>query len=131
MKTSAGLIIIFDNKILLVHPTNAPWYGTYSIPKGEIEEGENLLEAAIRETKEEIGIRYGREYINEIPLKIDYKSKNGNTYKRVWCFGIKVDEPPQQIILQPEEVDWAGFLDKEEAEKRILPRLKDVLKYLE
>ena len=42
MVISAGLLIIHDNKILLVHPTNAPWYGTFSIPKGEVEEGEEL-----------------------------------------------------------------------------------------
>jgi ADP-ribose pyrophosphatase YjhB (NUDIX family) len=130
MKVSAGLVILFNNKILLVHPTNAPWYGTYSIPKGEIEEGEDLLDAAIRETKEEIGIRYGREYIDKLPYEIDYKSKTGRTYKKVFCFIIHVNEPPQEITLQPEEVDWAGFLDEEEAEKRILPRLKEILKHL-
>jgi hypothetical protein len=35
-----------------------------------------------------------------------------------------------KINLQPEEVDWAGFLDKEEAEKRIFDRFKSILKYL-
>jgi ADP-ribose pyrophosphatase YjhB (NUDIX family) len=130
MKTSAGLVIIYQNKILLVHPTNAPWYGTYSIPKGEIEEGEDLLEAAIRETKEEIGITYGRIYIDKTPHKIEYKDKKGDIYKRVWCFVININEPPREIILQPEEVDWAGFLDKEEATKRILPKLSEALEHL-
>jgi ADP-ribose pyrophosphatase YjhB (NUDIX family) len=127
MKTSAGLVIIYQNKILLVHPTNAPWYGTYSIPKGEIEEGEDLLEAAIRETKEEIGIRYCRECIDNTPHMIEYKDKKGDIYKRVWCFVINVNEPPRKIIMQPEEVDWAGFLDKEEAEKRIFSKLKELI----
>jgi ADP-ribose pyrophosphatase YjhB (NUDIX family) len=130
MKTSAGLVIIYQNKILLVHPTNAPWYGTYSIPKGEIEEGEDLLEAAIRETKEEIGITYDRIYIDKTPHMIEYKDSKGNIYKTVMYFIIKVPAPPIEIKLQLEEIDHAGFYDKEEAEKRILPKLSEVLNCL-
>jgi len=53
MIISAGLVIVDKDKrlILLVHPTNASWVGTYSIPKGEVNPGEDLLAAAIRETK--------------------------------------------------------------------------------
>ena len=53
MIESAGLLIIQDNKILLAHPTNAPWYGSYTIPKGKVEDGETYIDTAIRETKEE------------------------------------------------------------------------------
>jgi hypothetical protein len=35
-----------------------------------------------------------------------------------------------KINLQPEEVDWVGFLDKEEAEKKIFGRFKEILEYL-
>jgi ADP-ribose pyrophosphatase YjhB (NUDIX family) len=130
MKTSAGLVIIYNNKILLAHPTNAPWYGSFSIPKGEINEAEDLLDAAIRETKEEIGVKYGRTYIDQTPHMIEYKDKKGKTYKIVWYFIIKVPAPPMEIELQLEEVDEAGFYDKEEATKRITPKLLPVLEHL-
>jgi len=53
LKISAGFVIIQDNKILLEHPTGSNWYGTYSIPKGQMEDGEDALFTALRETKEE------------------------------------------------------------------------------
>lgn len=130
MKTSAGLVIIHNNKILLVHPTNAPWYHSFSIPKGEVEEGEDLLEAAIRETKEEIGVTYGRTYIDNTPHKIEYKDKGGKVYKTVWYFIIEVPEPPKEIELQEEEVDHVGFYTKEIAMKRIHIKLVSVLEHL-
>ena len=61
MQISAGLLILHNNKILLIHPTNAPWYGTYSIPKGKLEKDETIIQAAIRETEEEIEI--GRAHV--------------------------------------------------------------------
>nr|HPI82233.1 NUDIX hydrolase [Candidatus Paceibacterota bacterium] len=56
IQLSAGLAIIQNGSILLGHPTGQKWWGTFSIPKGQVEKGEDLLEAAIRETREEIGI---------------------------------------------------------------------------
>jgi ADP-ribose pyrophosphatase YjhB (NUDIX family) len=134
IKTSAGLVIIFDNKIFLVHPTNAPWYGSYSIPKGEITEGESLFDTAIRETKEEIGVEFDKGGFRKdiLPEFIEYRDKNNKVYKTVWYFTIFLPESldMSKITLQPEEVDWAGFLDKKEAEKRIFDRFKSILKYL-
>ena len=54
---SSGIVLIYNNRILLCHPTNSKWIKTYSIPKGKKEKNnETLLETAIRETKEETGI---------------------------------------------------------------------------
>ena len=43
IKISSGLVVIQDNQILLVHPTNSPWWKTYSIPKGHVDKGEDIL----------------------------------------------------------------------------------------
>lgn len=57
MKTvSAGVLIINEfNEVFLAHPThNKNW----NLPKGLIEKGELPIQAAVRETKEEIGIQF-------------------------------------------------------------------------
>lgn len=65
-KISAGLLIYRKNttgikEVLLVHP-GGPYFknkdnGSWTIPKGEIEKNESPLQAAIREFKEELGLK--------------------------------------------------------------------------
>jgi len=133
MVTSAGLVLIHNNKILLVHPTGSKWYGTYSIPKGHLEENEDALTAAVRETQEEIGVQFSPDEIELISEGyIDYKTSNGVVYKRVIYYVVYLLTwiAPGNCTLQLDEVDWVGWLTKDEAEKRIFWRLKNVLQYL-
>jgi len=136
MKISAGLVIIQDNKILLAHPTNAPWKNSYSIPKGGVEEGEKLIETALRETKEEVGLNIPFELIdrNNEHL-VTYKNKHGKAYKKVYYYIVKLDDNTYSEILdknqlQLEEVDWAGFIDYETAKEKIFWRFNEILNFL-
>jgi ADP-ribose pyrophosphatase YjhB (NUDIX family) len=134
MEESAGLVVIHDNKILLVHPKGSKWYGTYSIPKGNIEKGENILTAALRETYEETGIQFHAYQIDPNDQGyVNYKNAAGEIYKKVHFFILELNEPiePDSYELDKEEVDWCGFLTKEEAEKRISERFKPLLIYIE
>lgn len=133
MKITAGFVIIHDNKIMLEHPTNQRWWGTYSIPKGEVEDGEDHLTAAIRETEEELGIKIDADEVNPDEKGcVDYTNAKGEIYKKVYYFivepvgELKIDKSK----LQKEEIDWAGFLTKEDAKKRIYWRFKHLLDYL-
>ena len=133
MVESAGLVIIYNNTMLLEHPTGQRWYGSYSIPKGHIEEDEDKLSAAIRETEEELGIKFDADQVEpNSEGYINYRDENGELYKRVYFYIIELDKPLNidKTKLQKEEIDWAGFLTKEEAEKRIFWRLKSLLAYV-
>ena len=57
---AAGVFLVReDGNILICHPTNhAPDF--WSIPKGLVDDGEELLAAAIRETFEETNINLAR-----------------------------------------------------------------------
>ena len=55
-------MIVCNDEILLIHPTNANWVVSYQIPKGMIEDFESPLDTAIRETKEEIGLDFTGQY---------------------------------------------------------------------
>lgn len=133
MEISAGLLIIKDNKILLCHPTNAPWKNTYSIPKGKVEKGESLSDTAIRETYEEVGIKIDKSKLDSEPHVIYYRSKNNKLYKKVYYF-VVYDNNHSDIIssgnLQFREVDWAGFLDKDTAKEKIFWRFKEMLDFI-
>ncbi|HET9887186.1 MAG TPA: NUDIX domain-containing protein, partial [bacterium] len=63
MKKSAGLLLFRKGsnglEVFLAHPGGPLWSkkdeNAWSIPKGEVEENEDLLSAAIREFREETG----------------------------------------------------------------------------
>ena len=133
IKMAAGLVVIQDNKILLVHPSGSPWWGTYSIPKGEIEKKEDIVEAAIRETLEETGIKIKKKHISSDGNGfIDYADNKGRIYKRVYYFVAYPKKPitPDMFTPQIKEVDWVGFVSKKDAKKRIFGRFKPLLKLL-
>lgn len=127
-KTSAGLAIIYDNKVLLAHTTSRGWYGSYGIPKGGIEKGESKLDAAIRETEEEVGIKIPKKLIDTTEHTFVVSTKKYG-HKIVYYYIVKIDKLSQIGLkdlkvpkgqLQVEEVDWAGFLDYKEAMKRVM-----------
>tara|TARA_Y100000389_G_C17457090_1_gene518870 strand:- start:2748 stop:3179 length:432 start_codon:yes stop_codon:yes gene_type:complete len=142
MKRSAGILIIYNNKVLIGHHTNSKWFNSYSIPKGGIEEGEEPIEAAIRECREEVGISIKENQLEKKAYQLEYKSKNKkkDIYKIVYYWicrinslreiGLKEETVPKEQ-LQLEEMDWAGFADSEEAFKRLAPSVKPIIKHLE
>lgn len=133
IELSAGLAIIQRGSILLGHPKGQKWHGSYSIPKGHVEEGEDLLEAAIRETREEVGLNIDVKDIVGDQHFIDYKDKNGDLYKRVYYWIVNPVEPIPQSAIIPDkkEIDWAGFILKDAAKSRIFWRLKPILDHIE
>lgn len=118
MKQSAGCLLYRASdgsvEVLLVHPSGAynrksPW----SIPKGEPDPDEELIETARRETGEETGVRAGEL----VALGwIDYRKSK----KRVHCF---TGPAPADAAPRPTswEVDRAEFLSLEKARTLIHP----------
>ncbi len=61
-RNSARSIIIRDGRVAMVHSLK---YDYYKFPGGGIEEGENPIDAMIRETREEAGLRVVPESVKE------------------------------------------------------------------
>lgn len=135
VKTSCGILITLNNKVLLCHPTNASYIGTFSPPKGEKDSNENLIDTAIRECFEETSILINKNQIKS-EYYIPYNNKKGSKYKEVFLYHVNINSLSEinldsEIIskdkLQLNEVDWAGFLDKKEADTKIFWRFKHIL----
>ena len=92
--TSAIVIINPDGDILACHGTGRPWTCGYDFPKGCVEAGEEDMDAAIRELKEETGLsleelgRGGREHLKDCGVHSHSKEKN------IHIFLYKVDRFP-------------------------------------
>ena len=70
------------------------------------------------------------------PSVIQYKSLIDVVYKQIVYFQVTLDTLPdifdknlkiKKEHLQLEEIDWAGFISREEAEKRIFFRQQEIL----
>lgn len=128
-KTSAGLLLFRRGpkgiEVFLVHPGGPFWAnkdaGSWSIPKGEFEPGEDPLAAARREFTEETGFTAAGAFL---PLGT-LKQSSG---KVVHAWAVEFDCDPQLVKSNTftfhgrefPEVDRAGWFGIEEARTKIL-----------
>ena len=105
-KLSAGLLLYRrrgELEVFLVHPGGPFWAkkdaGAWSIPKGEIGEGEEPLQAAQREFSEETGFPIGGVFRALEPLK-----QSGG--KTVHAWAIEADCDPSQLRSNLFPLEW-------------------------
>lgn len=151
-RPSAGLLM-FRRKaraleVLLVHP-GGPFFakkddGAWTIPKGEVSPGEDLLGRAQTEFEEELGFRPQAEWISLGSVK----QKGGKTV-HAWAFEsdlpgsfqlksntFEMEWPPRSSQLRKfPEIDRAEFFTEEVARRKINPaqvafldRLRELLR---
>ena len=105
--TSAGLLMYRNSaaglELLLAHPGGPFWArkdaGAWTLPKGELQPGEEPLQAACREFEEETGARPREPFI----ALGEVRQKSG---KRVlaWAFAGELD--PAQLRCNLFEMEW-------------------------
>jgi predicted NUDIX family NTP pyrophosphohydrolase len=146
-KRSAGILLYRrragELEVFLAHPGGPFWSskdaGAWTIPKGEIDEGEDPLEAAKREFSEEIGVRLEGEFI---PLK-PIRQKAGKIVV-AWALEGDCDEtcirsnvfsmqwPPKSgRQVEFPEVDRAGWFSLDAARTKVLDGQLPLLDELE
>jgi predicted NUDIX family NTP pyrophosphohydrolase len=145
-KQTAGILLYRirngDLEVFLVHPGGPFWMkkddGAWSIPKGETEEGEDLLRAAKREFHEETGFSLDGNFIALTPLKqrggkivhawavegdVDAESSKSNLFSMEW--------PPRSgRRAEFPEVDRAAWFTLEAAKGKILQGQAEFLEEL-
>ena len=106
-KQSAGILMYrfrdSQLQVLLVHPGGPFWAkkdaGAWSIPKGEFAEGEDPLDAAKREFREETGCAIDAPLIPLRPLK----QRGG---KLVYAWMVEGNCDPATIISNTFTIEW-------------------------
>jgi len=103
-------------EVFLVHPGGPFWIkkdaGAWSIPKGEIETGEEALQVAKREFKEETGQEIEGSFSELQPVK----QKAGKIIK-AWAVEGDIDE--NTIVSNTFEIEWPPGSGK----KKIFPEV--------
>lgn len=144
--TSAGILLFRPAgeavEVLLVHSGGPFWakkdLGAWSVPKGEVEEGEEPRECALRELEEELGSPFAFAAEDLIELGT-VRQKAG---KLVHCWAAEGDfdpatlrsntftvEWPPRSGVQREfpEVDRAEWFSLDQARQKIIPAQADFL----
>ena len=105
-KSSAGLLLYRHRgelEVFLVHPGGPFWAkkdaGAWTIPKGEIADGEEPLEAAKREFLEETGFDINGEFRRLDPIK-----QAGGKIVQAWA--IEADCDPGQLHSNRFAIEW-------------------------
>lgn len=147
-KTSAGILLFRQGmqglSVLLVHPGGPFWakrdLGSWSIPKGEYDSGEEPSAAAAREFGEETGLALppgdliplgvvrqpGGKIVTAFALEGDLDSGEvrSNTFELEW--------PPRSGVRQPfPEIDRAEWFSLAEAAIKIFAAQRPFLERLE
>jgi predicted NUDIX family NTP pyrophosphohydrolase len=116
-KTSAGILLYRGEgdslEVLLVHPGGPFWSkkdeGAWSIPKGELEEGEEPRACALRELGEEIGSSLGLVPEQLVELG-EVRLKSG---KRVQGWAAEADFDPASLRSNTFAMEWPPRSGKE------------------
>ena len=101
-------------KVLVIHRAR---YDDWSWPKGKLDRGESVPEAAIREIREETGLRVSLGVkLNEIEYKIEQGNRKVVHY---WAAQVTDKAIAQQNFVPDEEVSSLEWLTVPEAKKRL------------
>jgi predicted NUDIX family NTP pyrophosphohydrolase len=117
MTTSAGLVLFREREgtlqVLLAHMGGPYWArkdaGAWSIPKGELEDGEDPLAGARREYGEELG------HAAPDGAAIDLGEIRQRGGKRVVAFAVEGDFDPVQLRPGTFELEWPPRSGRREA----------------
>lgn len=114
---SAMAIVLCNDFVLATHEMI---YGklTISVPKGHIESGEDEIEAAIRETKEETGVKISKEnFVKKLePFEIKFVNHyNQEVIKTIYPVVFVVDKImetkiTEERVLKVEFMEIAEFI---------------------
>jgi predicted NUDIX family NTP pyrophosphohydrolase len=103
---SAGILAFRrrdELEVLLAHPGGPYWArkdaGAWTIPKGLVDPGEDLLAAALREFTEETGFVAREPFIQLAPVK----QKSGKIMHGFACEG---DFDPGKLVCNTFEIEW-------------------------
>jgi 8-oxo-dGTP diphosphatase len=112
---AAGGIVI-DKKsadqslVLLVH---RPEYDDWSFPKGKLDSGETIEQAALREVKEETGLDC-RILENLAPVRYSYQNRSGRTRQKVVHYFL-MEPVAGRISVNIHEIDAAQWHNTSDA----------------
>ena len=126
-----AVYIIFskDSKILLHRRANTGYMdGKYSLPSGHLDGGESAVEAAIRETKEEIGVDINPKDLRFIHLT--HRVAEEGDHERMDLYFAISKWQGRSNNAEPDKCDDIRWFEKDNLPENIIPAVKTALELI-
>ena len=119
IKIGVYLFLIKDNKILLCRRYNTGWEdGNYSLPSGHLDFDETIVDALLREAKEEVGIILQKE-----DIKLVHTMHRVSGPVDFYFLAKKWEGEPKN--MEPEMCDDVKWFDINSLPENIISSVKD------
>jgi 8-oxo-dGTP diphosphatase len=109
-------------KVVLGRRLSKAGYGTYAPSGGRVDRGEDLVEAAVRETKEEIGLKLSN--IFKIECFAPKKCAVDGVWWRTHYFGSWLDDDADLKVMEPHKCEGWGLFDWNNLPSPLFPPFK-------
>ena len=106
-----GVVINEKNQILAIREKNGPFTKYWKVPGGAVDESEDLVDAVLREVREETGIQAEFHSILGFRHLTDYRFTRGDIY---FVCRLSVTQTEQSPTACPDEIAEARWMDLEE-----------------
>lgn len=111
VESAGGVIINGFNEVVIVFTDTKSW----QFPKGTVEKGEEYLETAIREIKEETGLT-DFEYVKELPVYNRVSTHEDDTIRYIHYFLFRTKKQALNPSFEVTDCKWVPI---DEVEKEL------------
>lgn len=109
-----GAIILSEGRILLEKRKNAPAKGKWTVPGGLVELGESIVQAVIREVKEETGLDVAEPGLVDVVDHVESDARGKVRYHFVIVdYHVKVEGGVLRAASDAEDLKWVRFSEVE------------------
>jgi mutator protein MutT len=118
LKVAVYLFLIKEDKILLCRRAYTGWQdGNYSLPSGHLDPNETIIEAMLRETKEEVGVVLKKE-----DIKLVHTMHRINIYVDFYFEAKSWQGEPQN--MEPDKCDDVRWFLINELPENMVPSVR-------
>jgi len=121
-----NVLLFRDNKYLLLRRANTGWAdGYYTVPAGHLEPGEPLTSAAIRETKEEVGVDISPHNLKLVHVM--HRSDKEDDQERLDFYFLTTEWVGEPYIAETEKADSLDWFAADTLPEQTLENVRNTI----
>ncbi len=120
LRSAVYVFFIKDKKLLLLKRKNTGWMdGKYTVPAGHLDDNESILDAAVRETKEEAGVT-----IKKVDLELVHVMQRKSEYNYIDFFFMVKRWTGKPYLAEEEKSDHIDWFSVDDLPANMVPNQK-------